>query len=176
MSLGSTLSEIWDNTREVIRGLAITGTHFRKKKPVTEFYPENPGDIYPRFRGRHALQRYANGMERCIGCSLCAAVCPADAIYVVGEENDPANPVSPGERHAKVYDINMLRCIFCGFCAEACPVEAIVLRHEYDFSKYSREEMIYTKEMLLDPKEKGSGLNKFVGGMGFENLPKSNEY
>ena len=166
----SIIAEIWESTREIMRGLTITGTHILRK-PTTEFYPESPGSVYPRFRGRHALQRYENGLERCIGCALCAAACPSDAIYVVGAENDPQNPVSPGERYAEVYTINMLRCIFCGFCAEACPVEAVVLRHEYDFCKTSREDAIYTKDMMLDPHEKGFGKNLFVGGMGFETFP-----
>jgi len=166
--------EIIDSARELLRGLSVTWIHIWRKS-VTELYPESPGEVYPRFRGRHHLQRYSNGLERCIGCALCAAVCPSDAIYVVSAENDPSHPISPGERHAKVYDINMLRCIFCGFCAEACPVEAVVLRHEYELSEFSRETEIYTKEMLLDPPEKGFGENLFVGGMGFENIPKNSE-
>jgi len=163
------ISDIFDSIRELARGLGITWIHMRRK-PITEFYPEKPGDVSPRFRGRHALQRYAGGMERCVGCALCASACPADAIWVVSGENDPANPVSPGERHAKVYEINMLRCIFCGFCAEACPVEAIVLRHDYELSEFTRRDEIYTKEMLLDSVDKGFGKNLFVGGMGFENI------
>jgi NADH-quinone oxidoreductase subunit I len=163
------ISDILDSIRELVRGLGVTWIHIFRR-PTTEFYPEQPGEVSPRFRGRHALQRYSNGMERCIGCALCAAACPSDAIWVVSEENDPAKPVSPGERHASVYEINMLRCIFCGFCAEACPVEAIVLRHEYELSELNRKDEIYSKEMLLDQPEKGFGSNLFVGGMGFENV------
>lgn len=162
-------TEIIDSARELARGLGVTFIHVLRK-PVTEFYPERPGEVYPRFRGRHHLQRYSNGMERCVGCALCSSVCPSDAIYVVGAENDQSNPVSPGERYAKVYEINMLRCIFCGFCAEACPVEAVVLRHEYELGEFSRESEIYTKEMMLDPPENGSGKNLFAGGMGFEDI------
>ena len=35
-------------------------------------------------------------MEKCIGCELCAGVCPADCIYVRGLDNPPDHPVSPG--------------------------------------------------------------------------------
>ena len=54
-------------------------------------------------------------------------------------------------RYATRYEINMIRCIYCGYCQEACPVAAIVLGNEYAFSGYTREAMIYTKEMLLVP-------------------------
>ena len=78
-----------------------------------------------RLHGRHVLNRYEDGMEKCIGCELCAGVCPAKCIYVRGADNDPDNPTSPGERFGFVYEINYLRCIHCDLCVEACPTEAI---------------------------------------------------
>ena len=70
---------------------------------------------------------------------------------MIAAENSEEHRVSPGERYAKVYEINMLRCIFCGYCEEACPVQAIVLGPEYELSDTSREKFIYTKERLLEP-------------------------
>lgn len=140
--------------RPILRGLWVTlRTAFRP--PVTIPYPEVTRPVAPRFRGRHVLRRYANGLERCIGCALCAAACPADAIWVVAGENTDDCRYSPGERYARVYEINMLRCIFCGFCAEACPTAAIVLEHRFEMASFDREEMIYTKEMLLEPSPPG---------------------
>ena len=95
------------------------------KKPLTIEYPEVKPEVQPRFHGRHQLNRYEDGLEKCIGCELCAWACPADAIYVEGENNTDPNRLSPGERHAKVYQINYLRCIFCGLCIEACPTRAL---------------------------------------------------
>jgi NADH-quinone oxidoreductase subunit I len=131
-------------------GLKTTlGEFFRPA--VTLEYPEDKSPRSERYRGRHYLRRYDNGLERCIGCELCAAACPVGCILVIAAENSDENRVSPGERYAKTYEINMLRCIFCGYCEDACPVQAIVLGPEYELSDTSREKFIYTKEKLLEP-------------------------
>ena len=138
---------------ETLRGLATTFGRL-VEGPVTIQYPEEKTPVYPRFRGRHKLHRFEDsGLEKCVGCSLCAAACPAECIRVVAAENTPDHQVSAGERYAAVYEINMIRCIFCGFCEEACPVEAIRLGPEYELSDFNRHDLVYTKEMLLDPEQ-----------------------
>jgi NADH-quinone oxidoreductase subunit I len=95
------------------------------------------------------LNRYEDGMEKCIGCELCAGVCPADCIYVRGLDNPPDHPVSPGERYGYIYEINYLRCIHCDLCVEACPTEAITESKMFEFSFTNRSDAIYTREELL---------------------------
>ena len=92
---------------------------------------------------------HANGLEKCVGCSLCAAACPSDCIRVVAAENTAEHRVSAGERYARIYEINLSRCIFCGYCELACPFDAITLGNEFELSEYSRDDLIYTKDMLL---------------------------
>jgi NADH-quinone oxidoreductase subunit I len=116
---------------------------------VTTQYPEDKRPKPMRAHGRHVLNRYEDGMEKCIGCELCAGVCPAKCIYVRGADNPVDAPVSPGERYGFVYEINYLRCIHCDLCVEACPTEAITESKLFEFSFVNRDDAIYTKDELL---------------------------
>lgn len=144
------LTAAWADIRAFAKGFSIT---FREmfNKPVTVQYPEQRMPMARRYRGLHKLLRYPNGLEKCIGCSLCAANCPAKAIRVVAAENTETERYSPGERYAKIYEINMIRCIFCGYCEEACPTGAIVLGQQYEIADYHRDDFIYGKDRLLVP-------------------------
>jgi NADH-quinone oxidoreductase subunit I len=134
---------------ETLRGMKTTFGRI-VEGPTTIQYPEQKTPVYPRFRGRHKLHRFEDtGLEKCVGCSLCAAACPADCIRVVAAENTPEHRISAGERYAAVYEINLSRCIFCGYCEVACPFDAITMGHDYEMSDYTRSDLIFTKEMLL---------------------------
>lgn len=125
------------------------------RKVATEEYPEKPRPTQARYHGRHQLNRYADGLEKCIGCELCAWACPADAILVEGADNTDEARFSPGERYGRVYQINYLRCIFCGLCIEACPTRALTMTNEYEIADSERAPLIYEKHQLLAPLGEG---------------------
>jgi len=128
---------------ELWKGLSITGRYLFRKK-ITVQYPEERAPMSPRFRGVHALRRYANGEERCIACKLCEATCPALAITIEAE------PRADGSRRTTRYDIDLFKCIYCGYCQEACPVDAIVETRIYEYAFENRQDAILTKEKLLE--------------------------
>ncbi|MGJ8559485.1 MAG: NADH-quinone oxidoreductase subunit NuoI [Litorimonas sp.] len=127
---------------EFVSAFALAMRFFFRPK-VTLNYPFEKGPLSPRFRGEHALRRYASGEERCIACKLCEAICPAQAIVIEAE------PRPDGSRRTTRYDIDMVKCIYCGLCQEACPVDAIVEGPNYEFATETREELYYDKEKLL---------------------------
>lgn len=140
----------------MMKGLLIV-LKYGFKKSVTVQYPEEKRVLPTRSRGRHYLTKWEDGLERCVGCELCAIVCPSQAIYVKPAQNKPGAPNSHGERYASDFQINMLRCIYCGLCEEACPTGAIILSNEYELSGYTRESLIFTKDKLTEAKPGDSG-------------------
>ncbi|HJO36475.1 MAG: NADH-quinone oxidoreductase subunit NuoI [Pseudomonadota bacterium] len=127
---------------ELLVGMSLTGRNLFAPK-ITVRYPEERTPQSPRFRGLHALRRYANGEERCIACKLCEAVCPALAITIESEQRED------GTRRTTRYEIDMFKCIYCGFCEDSCPVDSIVETRIFEYHFENRPEQILGKQQLL---------------------------
>lgn len=140
----------------LLQGLKLTFSYFLKKK-ITLQYPDEKWDVAPRWRGRHVLTRHASGKIKCVSCMLCATVCPAECIYIESATEPD------GRRYPERYEIDLTRCIFCGYCVEACPKEAIEMSTAYEISEYSRADLQYDKERLLEPPTPRYELNKKAG-------------
>ena len=145
----SILREAGETFVTLVKGFRVT---FRNmlRTPVTENYPEEPVHFQARYRGIHVLHRDDNGLEKCVGCFLCAAACPARCIYIEAAENTDVKRISAGERYASVYNIDYSRCIFCGYCVEACPTDAITHGHDFELATSNINALIYRKEQLLE--------------------------
>ena len=128
---------------ELFRGLMVTQKTALQRKTTIHF-PEENLPVSPRFRGLLALRRYPNGEERCIGCKLCEATCPALAITI---DTAPRKDLT---RRTTRFDIDMFKCINCGLCEQACPVDSIVLAPEMHYVVSDRGQNILTKDKLLE--------------------------
>jgi len=140
---------------EILKGLSLTFKHIFVKS-VTLQYPHVKPDLPENYRGMLCLLRYDDGTDKCVGCSLCEAVCPSHTILVVGAEEE-GNPL---KRHAKEFYIDITRCVFCGFCVTACPVDALGMTQEFEFATADKRDLVLDKETLLA-----------IGDKGFPNRP-----
>ena len=147
--MASIFTETGETFTTLVKGFGVTLRNLFRK-PVTENYPEEPVHFQSRYRGIHVLHRDEQGLEKCVGCFLCAAACPANCIYIEAAENSESQRISAGERYASVYNIDYSRCIFCGYCVEACPTDAITHGHGFELAPYNINALIYRKEQLLE--------------------------
>jgi len=148
--MASMFKEAAETASTLAKGFSVTLRNLWRK-PTTENYPHEPVHFQSRYRGLHVLHRDENGLEKCVGCFLCAAACPANCIYIEAAENVDSRRISAGERYARVYNIDYSRCIFCGYCVEACPTDAITHGHAFELATYDINALVYRKENLLDP-------------------------
>jgi NADH-quinone oxidoreductase subunit I len=152
--MASILREMGETFVTLVRGFNVTFTNMIRK-PVTENYPDEPVHFQSRYRGIHVLQRDEQGLEKCVGCFLCAAACPANCIYIEAAENTENQRISAGERYASVYNIDYSRCIFCGYCVEACPTDAITHGHGFELATYNINALVFRKDQLLEAGRSG---------------------
>tara|TARA_B100000965_G_scaffold270765_1_gene229000 strand:+ start:2272 stop:2826 length:555 start_codon:yes stop_codon:yes gene_type:complete len=136
---------------QILGGLKVTLQNMFRRK-VTLEYPDERPPIPEGYRGVPTLVKDPNDRVKCVSCQLCEFVCPPKAIRITpGEINDQEDPQRAHvEKEPQEFDINMLRCIYCGLCEEVCPEEAIFLQDHYSLSGFSREELVFKKDKLLE--------------------------
>ena len=149
---------IFEDIYNFLKGLRLT-FKYCFSKPITIQYPKQRRKVEEGYRGLHALMRYPDtGEERCVGCCLCAAICPSEVITIIAHVDDR------GERIVDDYIVDIGRCLFCGLCQEVCPKDAIVLTDRYELAVYDRSGTIYHKEDLLKIGEEFSKRKALHGG------------
>lgn len=130
--------------RDLWRGLLVTFRTQRPRAVVTEQYPAERPAVSERYRGAPRLNiNPENGETLCISCNLCALACPENLIVVISERNEQT-------RHKDLIDFtyDLSRCMFCGLCEDACPVDALELTQDFELASYSREGLIWNRQML----------------------------
>ena len=132
----------------LLKGLATT-LRMVFTKPITQQYPEEKREMFPRWRGHPELTIDPDGRRRCVACTLCMVVCPSNAIRgIVAAEG------SEHEKYPVQFTIDLQRCIFCGLCQEACPKQAIKLNNAYELAQYDKEALILNIETATQPESK----------------------
>jgi NADH-quinone oxidoreductase chain I len=128
-----------------LKGLATT-LRMVFTKPITQQYPEERREMFPRWRGQPQLTIDPDGRRRCVACTLCMVVCPSNAIRGIVAAEGPEH-----EKYPVQFTIDLQRCIFCGLCQEACPKGAIKLNNAYELAQEDKSALILNIETATQP-------------------------
>jgi NADH-quinone oxidoreductase subunit I len=129
---------------DLFEGLWVTFRAQATKNIVTEQYPSERPKVAERYRGAPRLNiNPDNGETLCICCDLCAIACP-EQLIVVGSERNPETR----RKELTHFTYDLSRCMFCGLCEDACPVDALELTQDFELAQYSREGLIWDRQIL----------------------------
>jgi NADH-quinone oxidoreductase subunit I len=132
--------DIYRVGKSIMIGMGLTWKYFRQHRNNVQTlqYPHEKEVLPERHRGVHFLET-----EKCILCYKCSNACPVDCIAIEGTRDGSIEGAYSGDRcEITKFTIDYTKCIFCNLCCEPCPKYCIHMGPDYDFSGYSREEMV----------------------------------
>ena len=83
--------------------------------------------------------------EKCVGCGICASICPTESI-----KTGPVLPIARGLVEMDYININKNKCCLCGLCASACPFDALEFKINDKDVKEMEEYPKWTNEAEID--------------------------
>jgi formate hydrogenlyase subunit 6/NADH:ubiquinone oxidoreductase subunit I len=126
-----------------------------KRGSNTVLYPDHRLILPDCYRGKNEVV-----WELCIGCELCARVCPNKCIdmEIIGEDRlldieekywGPTRS-TVDEKKGRILrpGVNFGRCMFCGNCEEYCPTGAMRMTDYYELADINPEGLVYDSESL----------------------------
>ena len=139
MFLKEYISEVWNATKSLLKGMKRTGYYFvNPKEIITEQYPDNRNSLKlsERFRGEVIMPHDQNNEHACTGCTACELACPNGTIKIITKFE-----ISPEGKKKKALDTfiyHLELCTMCNLCVEACPTDAIKMGQNFEHSVFDR--------------------------------------
>jgi len=101
-------------------------------KPMTVKFPHESIPIPDGYRGEHKYD-----IDKCIGCGLCAEICPNRAIEMVEASKEYK------DKYPKKYPkIDLGKCCFCALCEDICPKDSISLTKNVFLSTFDSSNVL----------------------------------
>jgi NADH-quinone oxidoreductase subunit I len=136
-------SNIWGGLSTIAIGMKVTFKHLFVPA-VTIQYP----DVRPELPERERNRLYVN-MDDCIGCDQCSRACPVNCIEIETVKSlstEDLGKTSNGKKKAlwiTKFSIDFAKCCYCQLCVFPCPTECIYMTNVYEFSEFTRNDLIY---------------------------------
>ena len=145
MFLKNYISDIFNATKSLLKGMKRTGYYFvRPKEIITQQYPDNRPTLKmaDRFRGEVIMPHDEANEHACTGCTACELACPNATIKIITKFD-----VTPEGKKKKALDTfvyHLELCTMCGLCVEACPTAAITMGQNFEHSVFDRTKLLKT--------------------------------